>query len=121
MTKHHSGGGACFSRKCKEELNASFGEKMNALRYKADGTLKTKSEIRAEMNEMRKLIGVPIKRSTSSRTSSSRKPKSSRRPKQTLRRSARIREQTLRRSARITAKNRNTMGGRSKGTKYGNS
>lgn len=108
MTKHHSGGGACFSRKCREERNASFGEKMNALRYKADGTLKTKSEVRAEMNELRKLIGVPIKRSTSSKSSSS----SKRRTKQTPRRSARIAAQTQRRSARIAGKNRNTMGGR---------
>ena len=109
MTNYHSGGGACFSRKCREN---SFDRQMNALQYKADGTLKTKSEIRAEMNEMRRLIGMPIKRSTSSKSSSSRKPKSSRPPKKKLQRPTRFSERHLRRSARIASKHYNSMGGK---------
>lgn len=97
MTIHHSGGGACMGKPIN--YDDEFDKQMNAMRYRADGTSKTKNEIRKEMNTFRSQLGLPTRHS----------PKTNKKHTSPLRRSERIREQSLRRSTRIKEQNkRNT-------------
>ena len=112
MKKSRSARGACVSKRCKQ--SDEFDRQLNSLRYKPDGTLKSTMEIREEMNQLRRKIGIPTKSMDSKSSKSSKSSKKVlRATTKSSRRSERIREKNARRSQRIkNQKNRATMGGR---------
>lgn len=118
MKPNTSGGGNCIGSMChRQPDNSAFDAARERMRYKPNGELKTKAEIRTEMNILREQLGIPKKSSSSGRSSLTFENVSKSRAKSSKpRRSSRISEKNARRSERIKSqrKSKRTMGGRTR-------
>ena len=120
MKTTNSGGGNCVGSMCaRQPDNSAFDAARDRMRYRSNGTPKSKKEIRREMNTLREQIGVPKKSTSSVRSSLNFENASKSRPKSSKpRRSKRLSEKNQRRSERLKeksqSKKKQTMGGRTR-------
>lgn len=118
MTTTNSGGGNCVGSMChRQPDNSAFDAAHDRMKYKSNGELKTKKEIRREMNTLREQLGLPKKSTSSVRSSLKFDNISKSRGKSSKpRRSSRLSEKNARRSERIKAqsKSKRSMGARTR-------